>query len=172
MSLFHKILIALILSNLVGCASAPPYRPDIWQDQHGIVHHEKVSIERVARVRIASDAQIANGCIKLNTIYLKGTAGKEWSLKLEAAKMGGTHVTKSFVNRLSDVMGVAWDCYDYSSVSRSDHFRLIRAVANEQMRRHFSRVAKEDFMIQTSKLNDGAKSPITGLPVYQYDSYR
>lgn len=97
----------LLLLFVIGCAS----KPKIWRDKYGIIHKEDVSVNEVTFVKVIRyKRQLPGTCVRLRNIYLEGTRFKDWELKLETAKMSGTHVIKEYYNGVSDTMGIAYDC--------------------------------------------------------------
>ena len=89
------IILFLIGANFTSCATG---KPPLWYDKYGILHREEVSMDEIEAVRITNGVQdIPNGCVRLRNVYLKGTFGLDWALKEEAAKMGGTHINRSYI---------------------------------------------------------------------------
>lgn len=104
----------LPLFILFSCAS----KPQIWRDKYGVLHREQVDHNEVTFIKVVTSAHsVPGGCVRLRNIYLQGWAFKDYELQLETSKMFGTHVLKQYYNGTQDVMGIAYDCKNWRSIS-------------------------------------------------------
>lgn len=161
-----KTLLALItLTTLASCAST---RPPIWKDKYGIIHTEEVTTNQISQVQVGDYNSIPMGCRRLRNIYLEGSHYQDWQLKREAAKMGGTHVTKEYVNNLNDTMGVAFDCTNYKAVSRSIQ-RDRQYIKQKAMAELERRRANKGQPVKAVKVGKGSFNPVNGIPLMEYE---
>lgn len=133
MRTIDKVLIALILSSLVGCASTPKEK-QFFVDEYGIVHVDPPSVEQVTSVAVSYRALPA-GCLRLRDIYVDNSS--EWNLQYEAATMFATHVHK-FAGLPRGIWGgVAYNCTNWqeNASNLANQMKKSQAMAELESRR-------------------------------------
>jgi hypothetical protein len=154
-----KTLIKLTILSVLF-ASCASNKPPIWRDKYGVIHRENVEPDEIAYVKVVDSAhQIPGGCMRLRNIYLSGTAFKDWELQTETAKQFGTHVLKQYYNGVSDIMGIAYDCKNWRSISskrKALNLMMRNSAIGELERRSYEKV-------KITPVKDN-------IPVLEYDS--
>lgn len=154
-----KTIIKLIpLLVLFSCASKPP----LYRDKYGVLHRNEVEPIEVTYVKVVTSAyHIPGGCLRLRNIYLTGRSFKDYELQLETAKMFGTHVVKQYYNGVSDIMGVAYDCKNWRSISSKR--KALKLMFKNQAMGELERRSYESKKFTPTKDN---------IPVMEYNEHK
>ena len=155
-----RLLQFLPLLFVVGCASTPK-RPEIWVDEHYIVHQENPKRSAIATIKVHAGVPKV-GCIRLRDIYLDGRFGNQSELRRRAAMQFGSHVQLEILD--GDTVGIPYDCYGIQKQMRVKYGLKVQAW--RELASRFKKKGMTDEEIELKRKEIGA---MWGIPQFKYE---